>query len=80
MSECPYTNLFGAPGTGAHSIRFFGFAVVDVALTVLAAWITAVYFRFGFWITLLGWFAAGIVLHRFFCVRTTIDKILFPDR
>jgi len=79
-SGCPYSNLFGAPGTGAHSVRFFGFAVVDVALTVLAAWCTAVFFDVTFWLALLGWFIAGVVLHRAFCVRTTIDKLLFSDR
>ena len=26
---------------------------------------------------LLGLFVAGIILHRLFCVRTTIDKLLF---
>jgi len=27
--SCPYKNLFGAEGTGAHSYRFMGLAVVD---------------------------------------------------
>lgn len=39
MGTCPYANIFGAPGTGPHAYRFMGIAVVDTALTVLAAWL-----------------------------------------
>ena len=77
--SCPYKNLFGAEGTGAHSYRFMGLAVVDVVLTVMAAWLISWGFGAPFWWTLLGLFLSGIILHRLFCVRTTIDKILFPE-
>jgi hypothetical protein len=77
--SCPYKNLFGAPQTGAHSYRFMGLAVVDAGLTVIAAWLISWGFQTPFWWTLLGLFISGIILHRLFCVRTTIDKILFPD-
>jgi len=77
--SCPYKNLFGAEGTGAHSYRFMGFAVVDAGLTVLVAGLLAWAFRTPFWWTLLAFFISGIILHRLFCVRTTLDKILFPE-
>lgn len=77
--SCPYKNLFGAEGTGAHSYRFMDLAVVDVGLTVVAAWLISWTFSLPFWWTLLGLFVSGIVLHRFFCVRTTIDKLLFSE-
>jgi hypothetical protein len=44
MSSCSYANAFGAPNTGAHSIRFFGIAIVDVFLTFIVAAFTS--FRF----------------------------------
>jgi hypothetical protein len=47
-------------------------------LTVLAAWGIAWFFSWNFGWTLFGLFLLGIVLHRLFCVRTTIDKFLFP--
>lgn len=77
MNLCKYKNIFGEPGTGAHSYRLFGVAIVDVVLTIIAAYIVSYYFKFSFIYVLLIFFAAGIILHRLFCVRTTIDKLLF---
>lgn len=77
--SCPYSNLFGAPKTGAHSFRIFNLAVVDIILTILGAYIISYYYKFSFYYTLAILFVAGIILHRLFCVRTTIDKILFPN-
>lgn len=77
--SCPYKNFFGAPGTGAHSYRFMNIAVVDAGLTVVVAWLISWAFRTPFWWTLLAFFVFGIILHRLFCVRTTLDKILFPE-
>ena len=74
---CQYKNLFGAPGKGAHAYRFMGVAVVDVVLTVLAAVCIAWVAEWPVWYVLGGLFAIGIVLHHLFCVRTTVDKIIF---
>ena len=78
MTVCPYKNLFGAPGTGAHSVRIFNIAIVDVLLTVLVAWILSYVLNVRVLYTLPVLFLLGIVLHRWFCVRTTVDTILFP--
>ena len=77
--SCPYKNLFGAPRTGAHSYRFMGLAVVDVVLTFAAAGLLAWTFRTPYWPTLLVLFVTGIILHRLFCVQTTLDKLLFSN-
>ncbi len=77
--SCPYKNLFGAAGTGAHSYRFMDLAVVDVVLTFIAAGLLAWGLRTPYWPTLLVLFLTGIVLHRAFCVETTIDKLLFKS-
>lgn len=74
--SCPYRNLFGAVGTGLHSYRVFDVAIVDVLLTVLAAYVISLW-GYSFRRTLIVLFLTGIVLHRLFCVRTTVDRLLF---
>lgn len=74
---CQYKNLFGEPNTGLHRYRLFNIALVDLGLTVLAAWLISWFFRVNFWITLLVLLVLGVVAHRVFCVRTTVDKLLF---
>lgn len=76
MSLCPYTNIFGRPNEGVHKYRIFNVAVVDTLLTIFAAFLIS---RRHFWIVLALLFITGIILHRLFCVRTTIDKLLFPN-
>jgi hypothetical protein len=79
MSLCKYKNLFGEVGKGVHSYRIFNIAIVDTLLTILAAFIIYLFVpRYGFFYILLFLFILGIVLHHIFCVRTTIDKLLFP--
>lgn len=76
---CKYRNALGVPGKGAHSIRLGGVAVVDVLLTIVGAYIIAYFARTSFVWTAAGFFLIGIILHRLFCVRTTVDKLLFPN-
>jgi len=77
MSLCKYKNIFGEPNTGAHSYRVYDVAIVDVIFTIIGAYILAKYMNTSFIITMIIAFALGIVMHRLFCVRTTVDKILF---
>ena len=71
--------MFGSPNTGAHSYRIFNLAVVDIIMTIIGAYIISYFSKFSFYYTLVILFIAGIILHRLFCVRTTVDKILFPN-
>lgn len=73
---CAYQNLFGKVGEGVHSIRIANIAVVDVLMTILVAYVVSLFLPFRFSYVLLFLFLAGIVLHRVFCVRTTVDRIL----
>jgi hypothetical protein len=77
MSLCKYQDMFGKPGTGAHSKRLFGVAIVDVIFTVIGAYIFARIFKTKFIKMLIILFIIGIIAHRLFCVRTTIDKLIF---
>lgn len=77
---CPYRKIFGEVNTGVHAIRVFDIAIVDVLMTVFGAWVMYYYIldkKYSYWIVLVCLFVLGIVAHRLFCVRTTVDKILF---
>lgn len=76
-SLCAYSNIFGAPNTGVHAWRFMGLAVVDVGATLLAAWLIAAWNHIAFWKVAGALFLLGILLHHLFCVRTTIDRLIF---
>ena len=86
MSLCKYKNMFGEPNTGAHKIRIFDLAIVDIVMTVIVACI--IYYVMirirphlantkNLLLVIVGLFVFGIIMHRLFCVRTTIDKLLF---
>ena len=77
MSLCKYKDALGRPNKGIHKYRIFNIAIVDVIMTIIGAWIISWIFNFSFWITLLILFLLGIILHRIFCVKTTVDNILF---
>jgi hypothetical protein len=76
---CKYKDIFGRPREGAHAYRIFDIAVVDVAATVVVAFLIARVFGFVFWKSLVILFILGIILHRMFCVGTTVDKWVFPN-
>jgi len=76
---CKYKNALGVPDQGIHSYRLFGVAIADVIMTIIGAYIISWIFNWKFIYTLVSLFLLGIVLHRLFCVRTTIDKLLFPN-
>lgn len=59
-------------------MHFLGVAAFDVLGTVLLAYfLHRLTGKFGFAAWLAATFAAGIVAHRVFCVRTTVDRALF---
>jgi len=75
---CKYKDILGKPKTGAHSIRIFDLAIIDILLTILLAYLVNLFYPiYSFQKILLTLFILGIILHRLFCVRTTIDKLLF---
>jgi len=75
---CKYKDIFGKVGEGIHSYRIFNIAIVDVLFTILAAYLIHLFYKkYSFLFILLILFILGIILHRIFCVKTTIDKLLF---
>jgi hypothetical protein len=79
LDLCHYKDIFGRPREGAHAYRLFDIAVVDVAATVLLALVISRIFGLSFWKSLVVLFIIGIISHRAFCVRTTVDKLVFPN-
>ena len=79
MSLCKYANLIGEPGTGIHSVRLFNIAIIDVIVTVIGAWFLSKYLKKSFQKTTIILFVLGIISHRIFCVKSTVDKLLFGD-
>jgi hypothetical protein len=88
MSLCKYKNVLGEPNTGIHSVRIFNIAIFDVLSTVLVGVLFHQYIivewlqmssSIKLWMVLAFLFALGIFLHRLFCVRTTVDRMLFDE-
>ena len=77
LDLCKYKNILGEPDKGVHSFRIFNIAIVDVLLTILAAYIISYFTNYELIYTVIFMFILGIISHRIFCVRTTVDKVLF---
>ena len=78
FSLCSYRYIIGKPNEGVHRYRFMGIAIFDVAFVIVVAFLLHFFFHFHFIYTLLILFLLGILFHRLFCVRTTVDRWLFP--
>jgi len=87
-SFCKYKDIFGKVGEGVHSIRLFNIAVVDLLGTLLIAYIISYFIhktkllaKISIYIIFLIVFIILMILtlflHRLFCVRTTLTKIVF---
>lgn len=63
-------DLFGAPCTDAHSVRFAGLAVVDVLATIVAAWVISRAFDASFLVVLAILLIVAEALHLAIGVKT----------
>ena len=74
---CRYKDLFGKPREGLRRYRIFDISLYDVIpvilIGILLSWVT----KINIWIVLFVLFLSGILAHRLFCVRTTMDKLFF---
>ena len=76
MDPHPYAFIFGKPGEGAHSRRFFGFALVDIIGTILLAVMVTYVWSVPLWKSLIGMFVFGEVLHYLFGSQTAFITTL----
>jgi hypothetical protein len=74
---CKYKNSFGKVGEGIHKYRIFNISIIDVLIVFIIALFFSYIFNTNLILTLLILFLLGIIIHRIFCVKTTIDKFLF---
>ena len=70
-------DFFGKPNEGIHSYRVYNIAIVDVVMTVLFSLCVSYGFNLNHANTIICFFIIGILAHRMFGVRTTVDKLLF---
>jgi hypothetical protein len=76
MDICKYKDSLGIPKVGVHK-HYFGVAMFDVVGTIVIGLILSFTFKWNIIITIVILFILGIIAHRLFCVKTTVDKILF---
>lgn len=73
---CKYSNSLGEPNKGIHT-HFLGLAIFDLIGTILIALLISHYSKVNFWLIFGIIFLLGILLHRLFCVDTTVNKLIF---
>ena len=77
---CPYKHLIGKENTGLRKkFRLFDIGLIDTLSVIAGAYAIHYYSKQNFYQILAILFILGIISHRLFCVRSTIDKFLFPD-
>jgi hypothetical protein len=75
---CNYQDMFNKVGEGVHSYRLFNLAIIDIIFTIIGAYLIHLFIqKSNFICVLICLIILGIILHRIFCVRTTVDKLLF---
>jgi fatty-acid desaturase len=80
MAWCPFkkfSDIFGKPNTGAHSYRLFNIAIIDLFFTIVGAFMISYFFNVSFILIFILLMLIAILLHRLFCVNTTINKFIF---
>ena len=78
MSLCKYRDMFGKPNEGPHSYRLFNIAIVDTLLTIIIGYFIANFFKLKLLYVLIVLFIVGTIIHKLFCVKTTLTKLLLP--
>jgi len=86
--NCPFNTLkiklnkiFGEKKKGIHSYRICDIAYLDILVTMAAALFIqkAFYSETEYYKILLFLFILGIILHRIFDVKTTVDRLIFSS-
>ena len=74
---CKYRHIFGIENEGVHKYRLLNIAIVDMVLTIILAFVCALYFKISFLLVFFVLIVIATLLHRLFCVETTITKLVF---
>ncbi len=76
---CKYRHILGSENKGVHSYRLLNIAVVDTVLTIILAFFIAIRLRTSFLLVFFILLIVATLLHRLFCVNTTITKFVFGE-
>jgi len=80
MSFCKYKDIFGKPNEGVHSYRLFNIAIVDLVFTIIGAYLLSLYFtNYNFFTILFILLVLALLLHKLFCVDTTVTVAVFGE-
>jgi uncharacterized membrane protein len=80
MSFCKYKDIFGKPNEGVHSYRLFNIAIVDLVFTIIGAYLLSLYFtNYNFFTILFVLLVLALLLHKLFCVDTTVTVAVFGE-
>lgn len=77
MALCEYKHIFGEENTGIHSVRVLNVAVVDLLMTLLVGCYISYYSKVNLYLIWSILLVFGILVHRLFCVNSTINKLIF---
>jgi hypothetical protein len=72
-----FDKIIGVPGVGIHSYRIFNIAYMDVLVVLIGSILLARIMKWNYTRTIVAMFILGIVVHRIFDVKSTVDKLLF---
>jgi hypothetical protein len=78
MDLCKYKDILGKPNEGIRKYRIFDIAIFDTLVVIIFSYFIAKFLNWSFLFTAVLIFIIGIIAHRLFCVRTGLDKKLFP--
>jgi len=76
---CKYKDILGKPREGIRKYRIFDISIMDTAVVIIFGYFISWYMKWNIWLTLFVLFILGIIVHRMFCVRTGIAKLIFSD-
>lgn len=77
MTLCRFRHVFGIEKEGIHRYRFYNIAVADTLMTIVGALIISYIYQYNFFIVFIILLIVGTLLHRLFCVETTLTNIVF---
>jgi len=79
MKFCPFKKFkdaLGIPGKGIHSYRILDTAIVDYAMTLIVAFLTAYFLHVPLVLSTIVWFISGTILHMLFGIETnTLQRL-----
>jgi len=76
MGLCKYRDALGEPGKGVHK-HVLGIAMFDLIGTIAVCMGLSRIFHWNFWVVFTIAILSGIILHRMFCVNTTVNQLIF---